>query len=133
MIRPPHVNGLRENHAVESSPDLTGWRLALAGVRFVAELGMLAALAYAGWQVAAGNQGVAILLAVVLVAGAASVWGAFVSPRAAKRLEDPKRLVVEIVLFGAAVLGLLVSGAWVAALVLGLAYGVSAPVGRWGY
>jgi hypothetical protein len=118
---------------VDSSSDLTGWRLALAAVRFVAELGMLAALAYVGWRIAAGNQGVAILLAVVLVAGAASVWGAFVSPRAAKRLEDPRRLAVEVVLFGAAVLGLLLSGEWVAALALGLAYGVSAPVGRWGY
>lgn len=118
---------------MESQPDLTGGRLALAAVRFLAELGMLTALAYVGWGVAAANQGVAIVVAVVLVAGAATVWGAFVSPRAARRLEDPKRLAVEIGLFGAAVLGLFAAGAWVAGVVLGLAYALSAPVGRWGY
>ena len=118
---------------MDDSPDLTGGWLVLAAVRFAAELGMLAGLAYVGWRIAEDSQAVALLLAVVLVAVAATVWGAWVAPRAAKRLEDPARLAVELVLFGATVVGLLVVGAVAAAVVLGAAYLVSTPVGRKGY
>lgn len=118
---------------VEDSPDLSGGWLALAAVRFAAELGMLAGLAYVGWRIAEGSQAVALLLAVVLVAVAATVWGAWVAPRAARRLEDPARLAVEVTLFAVTVVGLFAVGSVVPAILLGVAYLVSAPVGRKGH
>ena len=36
-----------------------------------------------------------------------AVWGPFVAPKASRRLEDPGRLVVEVVVFGAGALALL--------------------------
>lgn len=118
---------------MDESRDLTGPWLALAAVRFLAELGMLAALGYVGWRLAAGNEGVGAVLAVVFVALAAAVWGRWVAPRATGRLEDPARLTVEIALFGVAVVALAVAGAVVPAVVLAAAYAVSAPVGRRGH
>ncbi len=118
---------------MDDSPDLTGGWLALAAVRFAAELGMLAGLAYVGWRIAEGSQAVALILAVVLVAVAATVWGAWVAPRAAKRLEDPARLAVEVTLFAVTSVGLFAVGAGIPAIVLWIAYLVSTPVGRKGY
>jgi hypothetical protein len=70
---------------------------------------------------------------VVLVAVAATVWGAWVAPLAAKRLEDPARLAVEVALFAVTSAGLFAVGAVVPAIVLLTAYLVSTPVGRKGY
>lgn len=124
---------LRDNRGVQPDEELRGGWLALAALRFAAELGMLAALAYIGWRLAQGNQALGITLAVVLVALAATAWGRWVAPRAGNRLEDPARLAVELVLFGAAVLGLVALGAWVTAAVLAVGYAASAPVGRRGH
>jgi hypothetical protein len=118
---------------VDDTPDLTGGWLALAAVRFAAELGMLAGLGYVGYRIADGSQAVGLVLAVVLVALAATVWGAWVAPRATKRLDDPARLAVEVALFGTTAVALVVVGAVTAAVVLGLAYLVSTPVGRKGH
>lgn len=122
---------------MEKSPELTGPWLALAVLRFTAELGMLAALGYVGWRTAPGGTAAAIVLTAALPVTAALTWSRWVAPRAARRLEDPARLGVELVLFTAAVAGLLVvgtgTGSVVAALALGLAYAVSAPLGRRGH
>ena len=122
---------------MEEQRELTGGLLALAVVRFTAELGMLAALAYAGWRLLSDTPVLGVVAAIALPVVAAVVWGAWVAPRAARRLEDPARLVVELVLFGAAVAGLLlvVGGTWgiTGGVALGLAYAVSSPVGRAGY
>lgn len=117
---------------MEEPPALRGGWLALAAVRFLAEIGMIAGLAYVGYQLAEGNQGIGFVLAVVAAALGAAVWGRWVAPRAVSRLEDPSRLVVELVLFGVAVIGLALLGSWVFAAVLALGYAVSAPVGRRG-
>lgn len=89
-------------------------------VRFLLELGALAALAVWGWRV--GDGVLRVLLAVGAPALAAVVWGALVAPKAAHRLADPGRLFVEILVFGAAVAGLAVSGlrpwAWTFAAVV---------------
>jgi len=83
--------------------------------RFLLELALLAAVAYA-----AGTVGSAVWLQIVLAVSApcavAAVWGAWVAPRARRRLPDPARLALEIALFlaggaalaaaGQAVLGL---------------------------
>jgi DNA-binding IclR family transcriptional regulator len=122
---------------VEKSRELTGAWLALAVVRFTAELGMLAALFYVGWRLAPDSTALGLTLAAALPVAAALTWNRWVAPRAQRRLEDPVRLVVELVLFGSAVVGLAVvgPGTWslVAALALGVAYAVSAPVGRRGF
>lgn len=70
-------------------------RPALEAVRFLLELAMLAALAVAGASVSP-------VAAVALPLAAAVVWGAWVAPKARRRLPDPWRLAVELALFGAA-------------------------------
>ena len=129
----PTVHRTRHNPLVDDSRDLAGPWVALAAVRFLAELGMLAALAYTGWRLAAGRQAVGIVLAVILVGCAAAVWGRWVGPRSPVRLGDPARLLVEVGLFAVACVGLATVGAPAAAIGLAVGYGVSAPVGRRGH
>jgi hypothetical protein len=66
----------------------------VAAVRFLLELGAVVALAVAGarWSWIA-----AVLAPLTLVV----VWGALVAPKATRRLPDPFRLAVEIVVFAA--------------------------------
>ncbi len=104
---------------------------ALAIVRFVSELGLLGALGYVGWQLAGGGL-IGTGLAVALPLLAAAVWGSFVGPRAAHRLRDPARLVVEVALFGLAVSGVVAYGAWPAGAVLAVMYTTSTVHGRRG-
>lgn len=65
------------------------------GLRFGCELAALVAVGWWGWRVA-------VPLAVVLPLLVATVWGAFVAPRARRRLPDPARFGVEAVIFAAA-------------------------------
>lgn len=112
-----------------------GW-LVLAGVRFLAELGLLAAFGYVGVRIALGagwGTAAGLVAAIVLAALAASVWGRWVSPKAPARLADPARLAVELALFGTAGVALAVLGRGWLALALVAAYAVSAPVGRRGF
>lgn len=73
------------------------------GVRFLLELCLLAALAYAGLQVS-------VVLAVAAPLAAAVVWGLFVSPKARVPLSTVPWVAVQAVLFGAAVVGLVLAG-----------------------
>jgi hypothetical protein len=84
------------------------------GLRFLLELCTLAALAYAGFVLF-------IPLAVVFPLSAALGWGQFVAPKAPRRLEDPARLGVELVYFGAGVVALVATGLTVAAIILAIA------------
>lgn len=130
------VNSLRDNRRVQPDRSLSGPWLALAAIRFLAEVGMLGALAYVGWRLLDDQPPLALILAVFLCGSAAATWGAWVAPKAGHRLEDPARLAVEVALFGVTCIALLVVGnetARIGALVLGLAYAVSAPVGRKGF
>ena len=77
--------------------------IVLLGIRFLAELGLLACLGIGGWQLG-GSTVTSALLAVVLPLVAAFVWGRWVAPRAGSRLRDPARLAVEVTLFAAALL-----------------------------
>lgn len=110
----------------------------LAAVRFVAELGLLAALAWVGWGLGAMadldealSMGLSVILAASLAGMGTAVWGRWVAPRSEMRLEDPRRLVVEVTLFGLAAVGLLVVGpapaSTVTAAALVVAYAVSMP------
>jgi Protein of unknown function (DUF2568) len=71
---------------------------ALLVLRFVAELAMLAALAWGGWHIS-GSAPLSVVTAVVAPVAAALVWGRWVAPRAGHRLPDPARAGVELVLF----------------------------------
>jgi Protein of unknown function (DUF2568) len=78
-----------------------GWTAALLAVRFLTELALVAGLAWLGAHL--GGVVLAIAVVVVIVA----FWGLLMAPRAERRLADPGRLVVEIVLFGGTAAGLI--------------------------
>ncbi len=82
-------------------------------VRFLSELAMLAGLAVAGAHLGGGVV-LNIVFAVLLPVVAAVLWGAFVAPRAGRRLPEPGRFVLEFVLFAVTgvVLGLVGWPVW---------------------
>jgi hypothetical protein len=94
--------------------------MALLGVRFLAELGMLACFAVGGWH-RGGSVAGSVALAVALPLAAAAVWGRWIAPRAPRRLRDPARLGVEVVLFAVALLLVLGAEPAPAMTVVGLA------------
>jgi len=84
-----------------SGPDLKAaglWGGALLTLRFLTELATVAMLATAG---ALAHAAVAwrVVLAILGVILFAVIWGRAIGPRAAHRLSDPMRLVVEILIF----------------------------------
>lgn len=87
------------------------------GVRFLLELCLLVALAYAGLQVN-------VVLAIVAPLVAAVIWGLFVSPKARVPLPTTAWVGVQVVLFGAAVVGLIAAGN----TVLGVLFGVAVAI-----
>lgn len=91
-----------------------------AVARFLLELCALAALAFWGFATADG-----ILLGLVLGLGApalfALLWGAYVAPKAPYRLDDPPRLMLEVVVFGFAAVALAAAGAVILGLLLAIA------------
>jgi Protein of unknown function (DUF2568) len=98
---------------------VSGLRGVTLAVRFLCELAMLAALAYWGFIVGDGIG--AWMLGVGTPLLAAVVWGAWVAPKARWPVPMPVRVVIELVLFGAAVGGLTVAGQPALAVVLGVA------------
>ena len=78
-------------------------------LRFVLELGALAALGYAGFQTDRG-----MLLRVLVGVGApvlaGVLWSMFVAPAAQTRLPDPWRVIPEFTVFGSAAAGLALAG-----------------------
>ena len=92
--------------------------------RFVLELVVLVALFLWGVSVS-GELIVQVVLGVGAPALAVAVWGLFVAPKASRRLPDPQRLAVEIVVFGAGVLAFLARGDLLLALLLGAAAAIS--------
>jgi hypothetical protein len=134
----PPERGEHEGHAPRAQPGPgvpTGGMAVLAAGRFVAELGLLAALGVVGWH--AGSASVGTWLGVVLAAGlplaAAAVWARWVAPRARARLDDPARLAVEVVLFAAAAAGLALVGHPWPAVALAAVWAATAFAGRSGY
>jgi hypothetical protein len=93
-------------------------------VRFLMELGALAGFAYWGWQTGASVAS-QILLAGVTPLLAALIWGRFIAPKAPHRLEDPLRVGIEIVFFGAATAALIVAGAPTTGTFFGIVAAVS--------
>jgi hypothetical protein len=93
-------------------------------VRFLLELSALAALGYWGFATGSGLLGKIVLgLGVPILAAVA--WGAFVAPKAARPLRDPGKLLVEVLVFGAAAGGLVLAGRPVLAVLLLATYAVN--------
>jgi Protein of unknown function (DUF2568) len=78
-------------------------------VRLLCELALLVALAVWGFHAGSGLAGDLVLgLGAPLLA--AVVWGRWVAPASRRRLADPARLLVEVLLFAAGVVALAVAG-----------------------
>ena len=93
-------------------------------LRFVLELCALGALGYWGFTTGSGAVGKAVLgLGAPLLA--AVLWGVFVAPKATVPLQDPAKLLVELVVFGAAAAGLYAAGQSYWAVALLIVYGVN--------
>jgi hypothetical protein len=101
-----------------------GSRALVLGLRFLCELGMLAALAYWGSQQSDGALALVLAIAAPLVA--ATLWGVFVAPKSLVKLPVQTRLIVEFFLFGFAALALADAGQAALAVALGaVAFGTS--------
>jgi hypothetical protein len=94
---------------------MNGLHGAVLTVRFLCEVGMLAALAYWGFEAGDGALGVALGLGAPLVAIA--IWGAFVAPKARLPVALSTRLVLEVLLFGATGAALAAVGLWATAAI----------------
>jgi hypothetical protein len=94
-------------------------RAANDGLRFSLELCALAAVAYWGWSEHAGVWRWVLVVAMPLAV--AVLWGNTIAPKAKRRVGDPWRLVVELVVFGGAVAALLDAGQRGLGIVLGAA------------
>ncbi len=99
-----------------------------ATLAFLLELALLAAAVAIGLLLPA-PLGVRIAAAIVLPALVIAVWAIWVAPRAPRRLGPPSRLIVQIVLFAIAVLGLAVSGQVLWAIVLAVLVAVRTGLG----
>jgi hypothetical protein len=88
-------------------------------VRFACELAALVGVGWWGWTVTP-------VLGVALTIVVAAVWGAWIAPRARRRLPDPARLALELVIFAAATASFLAVGQPVVAVVFAVASGVTA-------
>lgn len=95
-------------------------RTVALGVRFLLELGALAALAYWGLSAAEGTVA-SIVLGLGAPFCAAVLWGLFVAPKRALEATAPVRLAVEALVFAAATAGLWASGQPTFALLLAAA------------
>jgi hypothetical protein len=83
-------------------------RAAVLTIRFVCELGALAAVAFWGYHTAGGAAGVALG---VLCAGVlAAVWGTFLAPKRRIDLPPPGRLAIELAVWALATAGLWSAG-----------------------
>ena len=92
-------------------------------VRFACELAALAAVGWWGWTVRP-------VLGVALPVVVAVVWGAWIAPKARRRLPDPARLGLEGVIFAAATACYVAVGQVVVAVVFAVAAGVTALATR---
>ena len=103
--RPEQNRGMARRVA-PSPPGLPGPLVGgLLGLRFVTELALLTAAAWAaGAQVS--STLLAALLGVVAALAVATVWALWVAPASKRRLADPLRLGVEVALFAAVAVAL---------------------------
>lgn len=77
-------------------------------VRFLLELGMLAAIGYWGFRTGSGAA-MKVILGIGLPLLIAIVWGLFLSPKAAHPLKGISRELLELALFGSGAVALFAS------------------------
>lgn len=89
----------------------------LMGIRFALEIGLITSFIVVGVRVTDGAVG--WILGFAMAVAVAAVWGVFVAPRRQVDLALGIRLAIELALFAAAALGLVLVGlpGWAAALV----------------
>jgi hypothetical protein len=103
--------------------------LALALRFLVAELGAL--VAFVWWGIDAGGFG--LVLGLVLAFAVIALWAAFVAPKALRRLDDPARIVLELVIFAGATAAFFALGQPVVAIVYAIVAVLTAVAARyWG-
>jgi hypothetical protein len=102
-------------------PAAGGVRLFVDLLAFACELAMLVLLAISGWSLGGGGL-LGIALAVLYPALAILVWTVLIAPTAARRLRDPTRFVVQVILFGLTAAATAASGR----VVLGVVFGAIA-------
>ena len=88
--------------------------VALALRFLVAELGALVALAW--WGFARGGV-LGVLSGLLLPLAVAAVWGAFIGPKSARRMPDPARFLLELLIFAGATAAFVAVGHGVVAAV----------------
>lgn len=90
------------------------------GVRFVCEIAAVVAVVWWGWPIWGVVAGAIVI----------AVWGAWVAPKARRRLPDPPRLLVELVIFALATVAFAEVGRSVAAVVFAAASLATAGLSR---
>ena len=96
---------------------MSGFRGSTLAVRFLCELGMLAALGDAGFTLGSGAFAWVLGMGAPLIA--ILIWGALIAPKARHPLAPVPRLGLEVILLGAAVTGLVAAGQPVIGVLLG--------------
>jgi Protein of unknown function (DUF2568) len=84
---------------------VNGLRAGTLTVRFLCELGMLAA--FAAWGFETGEGALGYVLGIGAPLAAVAVWGAFIAPKAMRPVSVGTRLMLEVLLFGAAAIALI--------------------------
>lgn len=92
--------------------------------RFILEMLVLVALFLFGWS-RSDSLLIRLVLGLSMPAAAMVAWSLFVAPKASRRLDDPARLTVELVVWFAGVLAFGFVVSWVLALLFGLAVLIS--------
>ena len=88
--------------------------------RFVLEMLVLVAFFLFGWTLP-DSLPAQLVLGLGLPAIVVVLWGLFVAPKASRRLDDPTRLAVELVIWFAGALAFGSAVSWILALLFGLA------------
>jgi hypothetical protein len=73
-------------------------RVLVATAAFLSEMAMLVTLGVAGWHFGGGGL-ISVAMTALGPALAVLIWSVWVAPAAVRRLADPARLVLQIVLF----------------------------------
>ena len=90
------------------------------GVRFGCEIAAVVAVVWWGWPVLGIVAGAIVIL----------LWAAWVAPKAKRRLRDPARFVLELVIFGAATAAFVSVGQTLVGIVFAVAAVVSGALSR---
>jgi hypothetical protein len=90
------------------------------GVRFACEIAAVVAVVWWGWPVLGIVLGIAVIL----------VWGAWVAPKAKRRLPDPLRLLVELGIFTLATVAFAEAGQTAVAVAFAAASVLTAGLSR---